>query len=227
MMQEKSEMNAERTFPGLTEMMGSCFHQDMDLEAETIPEAVALYARGLSAAEGSMLRAEIDRFRQRHADDLDDAFLQAFGDDLDPRDAGFSTGDFLLMVEALVQEPGTFRQFLEEDLRADFPQLRSLARACLYLPTRSHEARRLGFAGADSMPHALSIHLSALPAEHRQALLGELQQFEALYGDRATEVFGKRWFDLEAGVFADFHRFQQAAERIAANPEDYRSFVAA
>ncbi|WFR98756.1 contact-dependent growth inhibition system immunity protein [Rhizobium tumorigenes] len=220
-------MSAERTFPALADMMGSCFHQDMDLEAETVPEAVALYARGLSADAGKALQAEIDSFRQQHPADLDEAFLQAFGDDLDPSDAGFGTEEFLRMVDAVVEDPAALRQFLEADLRPEFPQLRRLARACLDLPALSAEARRLGLAGADSVPHALSIHLGALPATERPALLLELQEFEDLYGDRATEVFGKRWFDLETGLFGSFRHFRQAVERISANPADFSGFTVA
>ncbi len=220
-------MKTDPAFPALAAMMGNCFHQDMDLEAETVPEAVALYGRGLPTDAVRTLQADIDSFRQRNAEDLDGAFLLAFGDDLDPRDAGFSVDDFLRMVGAVVEDPASFRQFLEEDMRPEFPQLRRLAGACGDLLSVSAEARRLGRAGASSLPHAVSIHLGTLQAAEKQALLGEMQQFDDLHGDRATEVFGKRWLVLDRWGFESFSRFKLATERIAANPEEYRNFVSA
>jgi CdiI immunity protein len=220
-------MNADPAYPALTRLMGSCFHQDMDLEAETVPEAVALYTRGLSEADASALRAEIGDFLQKHSSDLEDAFLQRFAEDLDPRDVGLSIADFLRMIDRLIKDPAAFRSFLEDDLRAEFPQLRHLARACLDLPFVSPEARRLGLPGADSMPHAMSLHLRMLSQNDRQTLLSELQQFQDHYGDRATLVFGKRWLDLPTSLFGTFERFRHAVETIAADPANYRSFDAA
>ncbi|EIZ80207.1 hypothetical protein WSK_1241 [Novosphingobium sp. Rr 2-17] len=210
-------MRADPPFRFLTAMMGHCFHQDMDLEAETVPEAVALYVRGLTGEAGRALQTDIENFQQQHADDPDAPFLRAFGDDLDPREVGLSVSDFLRMVEALVDHPASFRQFLEEDLKTEFPQLRHCASACLHLPPMAAEARRLEPSGARSRPHALAIHLGALPWDDKQALLAELQQFEDLYGDRASQVFGKRWLDLEASGFGGFREFRQFAELAAAS----------
>ena len=201
-------MRAVSPFPALADMMGDCFHQDMDLEAETVPEAVALYVRRLTGEAGRSLQTDIDNFQQQHADDLNSAFLRAFGDDLDPRDAGLSVGDFLRMVYALVDDPASFRQFLDEEFRPEFPQLRRVASACLDLYSMTGEARRLGRAGARSMPAALSIYLDALPRDDKRALLTELQRFEALYGDRACQVFGKRWHDLDASGLGGFREFR-------------------
>lgn len=208
-------MSAAGNFPALADMMGHCFHQDMDLEAETVPEAVAMYARGLPGAAKRALQADIDRFRGQHPDNLDGAFLRAFGDDLDPREVGFGVADFLRMVEAVVEDPASFRAYLDADLRPAFPHLRRCARACRDLLCVTAEARRLGRTGADSVAHALSIHLGALPGADTRALLAELQQFDELYGGRASHVFGKRWLDLETRGFDGFRAFRQAAEQAA------------
>ncbi|WP_285405756.1 contact-dependent growth inhibition system immunity protein [Luteibacter sp. ME-Dv--P-043b] len=208
-------MSADLPFPSLAAMMGHCFHQDMDLEAETVPEAVAQYVRGLTGEAGRALQADIESFRQQHADDLNAAFLRAFGDDLDPREVGLSVGDFLKMVEALVDYPASFRQFLEEDLNPEFPQLRRFASARLHPHPMGAEARRIGRSGVQSMPNVLAIHLGALPRDHKRAFLDELQQFEDRYGDRASQVFGKRWLDLKTSGFGGFREFRQFAELLA------------
>ncbi|ARE42135.1 hypothetical protein RGUI_3994 [Rhodovulum sp. P5] len=87
-------------YPELQTLISGWFHQDFDIEGETVPEIVAAYARSVPASRHVALIEEIDSFIRDNADGLDMAFEKAFSPDIDARAFSGSTLNFLSDVKA-------------------------------------------------------------------------------------------------------------------------------
>lgn len=65
-------------YPMLEQLMAACFHQDYDVEGETVAEVVAAFRIATPPDQRARLRAEIAAFIAAYPDDLDRAFESTF-----------------------------------------------------------------------------------------------------------------------------------------------------
>lgn len=83
------------TYPKLTELIASWFHQDFDIEGETVAEVMAACRRVMPTADREATRTEISRFVSLHEEDLEAAFERTFKPDVIPSVLSGSTRAFL------------------------------------------------------------------------------------------------------------------------------------
>ena len=88
-------MSAEERYPSLAGLISGWFHQDFDLSGNSLAEIVDAFRRVSNAAQLNSLRSDIRRFIDDHPDRLDDAFLEAFRPDVDPKAFASSARAFL------------------------------------------------------------------------------------------------------------------------------------
>ena len=98
-------MTSTSRYPEMNQLFGVYLNQDYSHWGETIEAVVDCYRRDSRPQQVECLVAEIQRFRARHAEDLDAAFASAHGFDFDPALWGLSTGSFLDDLERQLQAP--------------------------------------------------------------------------------------------------------------------------
>lgn len=98
-------------FRALDILIHAYFHQDMDLEAGSVPEAVANLARVEAHGFQSELRSAMARFELRYHNALEDAFMQRYQYDYLPDGPGQSVSGFFNMVRAILDDPEGYRAF--------------------------------------------------------------------------------------------------------------------
>jgi hypothetical protein len=91
-----------RTYPRLANLMGAWFHQDYDIEGETVEEIVSAYRAVTPADHLQQLRAEIDGFVAEHPHDLMESFEATFRPDVDVAVFSGSVRAFLHEVSAII-----------------------------------------------------------------------------------------------------------------------------
>jgi hypothetical protein len=91
------------TYPELETLMGGWFHQDFDLNGDTLDEVIAAYKAATPAPQRRALVAEIQRFLTG-ATDVESEFEQTFHPDVLPTGFAPSTREFLSRIAALVGE---------------------------------------------------------------------------------------------------------------------------
>ena len=92
-------------YPALANLIGAWFHQDYDIEGETIPEIIGGFRAVTTPAERAMVRADIARFVASHPDDLEQAFERTFRPGIIPSAFSGSTRAFLNDVDGVLVEP--------------------------------------------------------------------------------------------------------------------------
>ncbi|MBL9170723.1 MAG: hypothetical protein JNN07_23525 [Verrucomicrobiales bacterium] len=94
------------SFPKLEQFLGSYFHQDWPLEAETTSEIIEAYRRKASPRSLSDLTQELAELR---AEKLNETQLrkrmEALGACLDPSAEGLSYSQWLANLESTLQSP--------------------------------------------------------------------------------------------------------------------------
>jgi len=65
-------------YPALADLIGAWFHQDFDIEGETIPEIIAAFRAVTTPAERALVSSDIARFVAEHPHDLEEAFQSTF-----------------------------------------------------------------------------------------------------------------------------------------------------
>ncbi|MGB3431457.1 contact-dependent growth inhibition system immunity protein [Achromobacter sp.] len=66
-------------YPRLYQFIGCCFHQDYDLEGETIEEIVHGYKEASSPTEIAHICSEMDQFLAEYGSAVESAFGQRWG----------------------------------------------------------------------------------------------------------------------------------------------------
>lgn len=89
-------------YTALADFLASWFHQDFDIEGETVAEVVTAYKASSSAAAQTRLRQEIEAFLRDHDDELDEAFENVFHPDIIASALSGSTRGFLEEVRDLL-----------------------------------------------------------------------------------------------------------------------------
>lgn len=84
-------------YPTLASLISGWFHQDFDIEGETVKEILNAYNRTSSDEERELLVEEITCFIDTNKDELDETFVRTFKPDIEV--AGFATS-----TEAFLEE---------------------------------------------------------------------------------------------------------------------------
>jgi len=85
-------------FPDLADFMGGWFHQDFDINGETLEEIVAAYKGSVREDYVQRLCEDIDRFLATGAAGMDERFQTLFGPDIIPTAFRPTTHEFLLAI---------------------------------------------------------------------------------------------------------------------------------
>ncbi|KAA3514375.1 contact-dependent growth inhibition system immunity protein [Agrobacterium rosae] len=102
----------DHDFPALFGLIAGCLHQDMDLEYDTVPEALAGYARFTKPDEKQMLLAEINHFLERYHNDLEGEFSRRFWFDFTPDTIGQTASQFFAMLREILADPECYVRYL-------------------------------------------------------------------------------------------------------------------
>ena len=87
-------------YSALADLIGAWFHQDYDIEGETIPEIIATFRAVTTPAERALVSTDIARFIAEHPRDLDEAFENTFRPGVIPSAFSGSTRRFLDDIDA-------------------------------------------------------------------------------------------------------------------------------
>jgi hypothetical protein len=92
------------SYPELETLIGGWFHQDFDINGNTLEEVVAAYRAVTPAHQQRALAGEIRRFLDD--EDVETAFEQRFKPDVSPSGFAPTTREFLQRIAALVSADG-------------------------------------------------------------------------------------------------------------------------
>jgi len=104
-------LSQDHEFAAIDQFVGGYFHQDVDLEASTIPEVAFQHANGLWEAQRVQLREALNLVEARHRNDLHEAFYRTFSIDVDPVMQGQDVAAFFAMVRAILADPSVYTQY--------------------------------------------------------------------------------------------------------------------
>ena len=94
----------EHDFPYLNYLIGCWFHQDWDIEGDTLDAVIASFKKSEAPADWTETRADIERLLNRYDDqNLAREFIRLFRPDVDPEGWGMSTRQWLARIGELLQ----------------------------------------------------------------------------------------------------------------------------
>jgi hypothetical protein len=82
-------------YTALSQFLGGWFHQDFDIEGNTVPEVLDAFRAVTPPEEQAKLKSDIQRFLDDHPNDLDSAFEETFKPDIIASALSGSTRGFL------------------------------------------------------------------------------------------------------------------------------------
>jgi hypothetical protein len=89
-------------YTALSQFLGGWFHQDFDIEGNTVPEVLDAFRAVTPPEEQAKLKSDIQRFLDEHPDDLDRAFEETFKPDIIASALSGSTRGFLEEIRDLL-----------------------------------------------------------------------------------------------------------------------------
>jgi hypothetical protein len=89
-------------YTALSQFMGGWFHQDFDIEGNTVPEVLDAFRAVTPPGEQAKLKSDIQRFLDEHPNDLDSAFEETFKPDIVASALSGSTRGFLEEIRDLL-----------------------------------------------------------------------------------------------------------------------------
>ncbi|WP_288429349.1 contact-dependent growth inhibition system immunity protein [uncultured Agrobacterium sp.] len=98
-------------FTALSGLVTGYFHQDMDLEYESIPQALAGYAGLTEESTKQQLRREMETFLERYHNDLEGEFSRRYWFDFTPEVIGQTVPEFFDMVRTILADPESYLRF--------------------------------------------------------------------------------------------------------------------
>jgi hypothetical protein len=99
------------TYPQLSQLIMGYLNQDMDMIADSVPRAIAVFAKDATLEEHDALREEIAAFRAAHPNDADAAFAGLYGFDFAPNEIGQTAGEFFDMLLVILANPTDLQRF--------------------------------------------------------------------------------------------------------------------
>ncbi|SCX28317.1 hypothetical protein DSM25558_4437 [Agrobacterium sp. DSM 25558] len=105
----------EDDFPTIAGLIAGYLHQDMDLEYDSIPEALAGYARFTELQEKQKLLTEMERFSERYHNDLEGEFSKRYWFDFTPDTIGQTVLQFFAMLREILADPECYVRFEPRD----------------------------------------------------------------------------------------------------------------
>ncbi len=105
---------ADQQFYFLGQMIGGYLHQDMDLEADSVPEAISIFAARADTASRDGVLADMADFLQKYHNRAAEEFASRFGHDFVPEEIGQTVGEFFEMVTAIIEDPSVYTRYLDE-----------------------------------------------------------------------------------------------------------------
>jgi hypothetical protein len=105
---------SDTQFYFLGQLIGGYLHQDMDLEADSVPEAVSVFAEKADAASRAGVLADMADFLQQYHNRADEEFASRFGHDFLPGEIGQTLGEFFEMTAAIIENPSVYTRYLDE-----------------------------------------------------------------------------------------------------------------
>lgn len=79
----------------LAELLGSWFHQDFDIEGDTIEEIIRAFNKSSSAQQRQEVIADITQFLRTDDSQIDADFIRIFNPEIEPTGFAVSTRAFL------------------------------------------------------------------------------------------------------------------------------------
>ncbi|MBB3953032.1 contact-dependent growth inhibition system immunity protein [Aureimonas jatrophae] len=95
----------------LDQLIRAYLHQDMELEAASVPEAIGRYARLNDERTKASLAAAMDLFLHRFHNDLHAEFARRYRYDFMPDELGLDVPGFFQMVRAILADPAAYRRY--------------------------------------------------------------------------------------------------------------------
>ena len=89
-----------KDYPQLTELLSGWFHQDFDIEGETIGEIIDAFNSSCASKQRKRLKKEIIVFLEKKDNVLDEEFNQIFNPDVEP--TGFAPTTRIFLEEILL-----------------------------------------------------------------------------------------------------------------------------
>lgn len=89
-------------YTALSQFLGGWFHQDFDIEGNTVPEVLDAFRAVTPPEEQAKLKSDIQRFLDEHPNDLDSAFEETFEPDIIASALSGSTRGFLEEIRDLL-----------------------------------------------------------------------------------------------------------------------------
>ncbi|WMS43469.1 contact-dependent growth inhibition system immunity protein [Acuticoccus sp. MNP-M23] len=86
-------------YKDFSEFIRGWFHQDFDLNGQTVEEIVGAYVQSSRSAERLALLDEIAAYRRAHSADIEDDFIERFSPEVDPIAFSGSVATFLYEIE--------------------------------------------------------------------------------------------------------------------------------
>jgi len=100
----------QQEYPALAHLMLAYLHQDRDMEADTIPEVIANYARSHAADREQLLR-DMEEFTQRFRDCLNEAFVKWWQLHIEMGKNPKTAVQFFDMIRSIVANPEGYWRF--------------------------------------------------------------------------------------------------------------------
>lgn len=92
-------------YPRLADLLGGWFHQDYDIEGETVAEVIGAFRAVTPADQQAALRTDISAFLTEHSETMEEDFETIFQPDVTPSALSGSTRAFLEEIQALLAPP--------------------------------------------------------------------------------------------------------------------------
>jgi hypothetical protein len=89
-------------YTALSQFMGGWFHQDFDIEGNSVAEILGAFRAVTPLEEQKTLKSDIQRFLDDHPNDLDSAFEETFKPDIIAAAFSGSTRGFLEEIRDLL-----------------------------------------------------------------------------------------------------------------------------
>lgn len=83
-----------KDYPELADLLSGWFHQDFDVEGDTIEDIIRSFNKSCSRQDRQLLMADISRFLGIGDDQIDNEFMRIFNPEIEPTGFASSTRAF-------------------------------------------------------------------------------------------------------------------------------------